>query len=74
MILSNMETVGLMNRKIPTSAPGIVPNEESLDRLVSLKNLTQLVYRRTEQRRDMSDGKGGLIKETCLNFFNQGNG
>jgi hypothetical protein len=66
-----MDTVGLMDGKMPTPTPGIVPNEESLDRPVSVKNLTQLVYRRTEQHREMSSGKGNLVKETGLNFFNQ---
>ncbi|MBK8923697.1 MAG: hypothetical protein IPM81_19775 [Saprospirales bacterium] len=65
-----MDTVGLMDGKMPTPTPGIVPNEESLDRPVSVKNLTQLVYRRTEQRREMSGGKGRLVKESVLCCFN----
>jgi len=65
-----MDTVGLMDGKMPTPTPGIVPNAESPDRPVSVKFLTQLVYRRTKQRREMSGGKGRLVKESVLCCFN----
>jgi len=66
-----MDMIGLMDGKILPPTPGIVPNVESPDRPVSVKYLTQLVYRRTEQRREMRGGMGGLIKETSLQIFNQ---
>lgn len=71
MILSNMDTVGLMDGKMPKPTPGIVPNAESPESPVSVKYLTQLVYRRTKQHHEMRGGMGGLIKKTCLSSLNR---